>query len=157
MVSAVQIESLYIADLYRKDEDSRLKLERVENSKVWNDDGSLNYVDTAPQVLSMNDLEKSLKQTRTDIQAAIDTVRNETGSPELIYLLKTIAADLLQYVDKVKLMREKIIEINLDHEIPVHAICLRYGLPFMAAERVCAINSFMNPNFCSGVVRVYVR
>jgi prophage DNA circulation protein len=157
MVSAVQIESLYIADLYRKDEDSRLKLERVENSKVWNDDGSLNYVDTAPQVLSMNDLEKSLKQTRTDIQAAIDTVRNETGSPELIYLLKTIAADLLQYVDKVKLTREKIIEINLDHEIPVHAICLRYGLPFMAAERVCAINSFMNPNFCSGVVRVYVR
>lgn len=157
IVTAVQIESLYIADLYRTDEERRAKLERFEKSKIWNEDGSLNYVDSAPQVLSMNDLEKSLKQVRTDIQIAIDTIRGESGSPEQIYSLKTIAADLLQYVDNVKLTRDKIIEVNIDQEMPVHAICLRYGLPYMAAERVCAINSFINPNFCSGRVRVYVR
>ena len=59
-----------------------------------------------------------------------------------------LAENLLDHVNRIKLQREKIITIRVDNPLPVHMLCLQYGLSYMAAERVCAINDFWCPNFC---------
>jgi hypothetical protein len=94
---------------------------------------------------------------RQDIQVAIDQVRSELGTPSIIQSLENMAEILLNHVNQIKLQREKIITIRVDNPIPVHLLCLQYGLSYMAAERVCAINDFWCPNFCQGEVRMYVR
>jgi hypothetical protein len=157
LASIAQVESMFVADLYKKDEEKRNALSRIEGSKIWGADGTMNYVPNTPTVLTINDLESSVAYAREDIQTAIDALRVQFGSPEMVSALGVFAASLLKYVDTIKLNREKIITIELDNEIPVHLLCLRYGLPYMAAERLCAINSFWNPSFCSGMVRIYVR
>lgn len=156
-IAAVQLESLFVADLYNIDDENRVVLDRVENSTIWNRNGTMNGIGEIPKVLSINELESSLKMVREDIQSVIDTIRLESGSSELIAALKEIAASLLYHIDTIKLQREKIISIDLDITMPVHALCVRYGLPYLAAERFMAINNFWNPSFCSGKVNVYVR
>jgi hypothetical protein len=39
--------------------------------------------------------------------------------------------------------------------MPLHLVCLRYGLPYTAAERLLTINSIVNPNRVAGEVNVY--
>jgi len=155
LACAVQIQALYVADLYVADESNRTELAKTESSRIWNADGTMNYQTSLPQVLSVSDLELSLQYTCESIQASIDALRAAQASEVLVYTLKKMSANLENYIDRVKLQREKIIEVEIDTEMPVHAICLKYGLPYMAAERICSINKFWNPSFCSGKVRIY--
>jgi uncharacterized protein (UPF0261 family) len=42
--------------------------------------------------------------------------------------------------------------------MPLHLVCLRYGLPYTDAERLVKVNkNIQNPNFASGAVSVYAR
>lgn len=155
--TSVQVESMYLAQMFSEDEKQRAVLTRVESSTVWGADGKMKYSPKSPQVLTILDLEECLVMVRQDVQAAIDQIRSELGSPAMIQNLKKMAEILLNHVNQIKLQREKIITIRVDNPIPVHLLCLQYGLSYMAAERVCAINDFWCPNFCQGEVRMYVR
>jgi hypothetical protein len=155
--SICQVGAIVMAALFEKDDSNRNDLTRVENTKIWNDDGTMVFVPEIPTVLTVNELETSLALYRTQVQEAINEIRTEYGNPDLISSLKSIAISLQEHVDKIKIEREKVITIQIDNEIPVHLLCLKYGLSYMAAERVCAINTIWNPTFCSGPVAMYVR
>lgn len=156
LTSAALVESVALADLYKIDDENRTMLARVESMPVWAPDGTQVYSPAVPQVLSVNELEKSLQINRENVQSAIAAIRAEKGSAEIIAGLKTISAALVDYIDQIKLEREKIVKIYIDTVIPVHLLCLQYGLSYMSAERICALNNFWNPNFCYGDAQVYV-
>jgi hypothetical protein len=42
--------------------------------------------------------------------------------------------------------------------MPLHLVCLKYGLPYTDAERLLGVNrQIRNPNFADGEVLVYAR
>lgn len=153
---AAQIECMTIAKLYQADEENRSKLEKIENTTVWGEDGRLKYIPELPPVLTMDGLELSLTLVCEDIQAAINQIREGSGSIQTIFGLKKMSDALKEHVNEVKLKRERIVTIMVLDPVPVHLLCLQYGLPYMAAERICAINNFWCPNFISGEVKIYV-
>jgi hypothetical protein len=102
-------------------------------------------------VMNINELESTLAIVRTRLAAAVDVARD-------IESLKTMAAALLTQVNSVRLEREKMIAVVLDNPMPLHLVCLRYGLPYTDAERLVKVNkNIQNPNFASGAVSVYAR
>ncbi|KAF0145122.1 MAG: mu-like prophage DNA circulation protein [Nitrospirae bacterium] len=102
------------------------------------------------ELLTINEIEKSLAEARSYIQEAIDASRG-------IDSLKKMAAALLDHANNIKLEREKIIKVEEDVPIPLHLVCLKHGLPYNDAERILAINSIKNPNFVSGEISIYAR
>ncbi len=156
-VAIAQIEPLAVSSMLVTDENSREVLRKVENSKVWSSEGKMIYKPEIPNVLTVSQLEQTLVMVREDIQAAITALRVEFGSPALIQSLKSIAVLMSNYVNKIKLEREKIIDFEIDNPKPLHLICLQNNLPYMYAERICSINKIFNPTFCDGTVKVYAR
>ena len=103
------------------------------------------------QVMNINELESTLAIVRTRLEAAVEVARD-------IESLKTMAAALLTQVNSVRLEREKMIAVVLDNPMPLHLVCLRYGLPYTDAERLVKVNkNIQNPNFADGEVFVYAR
>jgi prophage DNA circulation protein len=68
-----------------------------------------------------------------------------------------MAENLLNHVNSVRLEREKMIAVTLDNPMPLHLVCLKYGLPYTDAERLLRINNIRQPNFTNGEVLVYAR
>ena len=64
-------------------------------------------------------------------------------------------AALLNQVNTVRLEREKMIAVTLDNPMPLHLVCLRYGLSYKDAQRLIAVNNIRHPNFTSGGINVY--
>jgi len=87
---------------------------------------------------------------RTRIEAAVEKAREMDS-------LKIMAAALLTHVNNVRLEREKMVAVILDNPMPLHLVCLKYGLPYTDAERLYKVNRLQNPNFTSGEVLVYAR
>lgn len=102
------------------------------------------------QVMNINELEATLAIVRTRIEAAVEKARE-------IDSLKTMAVALLNHVNSVRLEREKMAKVVLDNPMPLHLVCLKYGLPYQDAERLIRVNNIPAPNFTSGEVMVYVR
>jgi len=101
------------------------------------------------QVMNINELESTLAIVRTRIEDAVNNAR-EMGS------LKTMATALLTQVNSVRLERERMIDVVIDNILPLHLVCLKYGLPYTDAERILKANNIQNPNFVSGEIQVYV-
>jgi len=107
--------------------------------------------DTDYQVMNIRELETALAIVRRRIETAVEKAREMQS-------LKTMAESLLIHVNKVRLEREKMLEVVLDNPMPLHLVCLKYGLPYTDAERLLAVNrQIRNPNFTSGEVMVYAR
>jgi prophage DNA circulation protein len=153
--------ALQTAYLYKADETLRVAQKKNEGLRAF--DALGNY--TAPAAvasrvsstdaavapettMTVNELESSLAEVRGSIQEAIDLSRQNTS-------LKQQALQLQTHVNSIKLEREKIIQVLLDNPMPLHLVCLRYGLPYNAAERLLTINAIPNPNSTSGEVSVY--
>ena len=102
------------------------------------------------QAMNINELESTLAVVRTRIAAALAIARDMES-------LKTMSAALLTQVNSVRLEREKMIAVALDNPMPLHLVCLKYGLPYTDAERLLKVNSIRNPNFASGEIKVYAR
>jgi hypothetical protein len=100
--------------------------------------------------MNINELEATLAIVRTRIEAAVEKARE-------IDSLKTMAVALLNHVNSVRLEREKMAKVVLDNPMPLHLVCLKYGLPYQDAERLIRVNNIPAPNFTSGEVMVYVR
>jgi len=102
------------------------------------------------QVMNINELEATLAIVRTRLEAAVEKAREMDS-------LKTMAVALLNHVNNVRLEREKMQAVVLDNAMPLHLVCLKYGLPYQDAERLIRVNNIPNPNFTAGEVMVYVR
>ncbi len=142
--------ALTASTIYKSDEQSRQKLRRAEKIKSFDVLGNYLQPDSGEPVMNAIDLENSLATVRGMLQSAIDQDRTLDS-------LKAMARSLLEHVNTVKLEREKIVKVNLDNPLPLHLVCLKYGLPYNYAERIHSINRIKNPNFTSGEVSIYVR
>lgn len=149
-IAAAQRVALEIAYLYKEDEDRREKARRAENRRSFDSKGNYIKAEVAEPIMTINDIEKTLADVRGAIQSAVDSAREMDS-------LKLMARQLLFHVNTIKLEREKIVIVELNSEMPLHLVCLKYGLPYNYAERIHAINIAGNPNFLSGKVNIYAR
>jgi prophage DNA circulation protein len=162
-IAAASHTALQTAYLYKADETLRVAQKQREGQRAFDAEG--NYTApatvvgggnisggaaaTAPETaMTVGELESSLAAVRSGLQEAIDISRQNTS-------LKQQALQLQTHVNSIKLEREKIIRVLLDNPLPLHLVCLRYGLPYNAAERLLTINAIRNPNCASGEVSVY--
>ncbi|MRR15378.1 MAG: hypothetical protein EG826_02850 [Deltaproteobacteria bacterium] len=102
------------------------------------------------QMMTINELESTLAVVRTRLAAAVEIARD-------MDTLKIISAALLMQVNSVRLEREKMISVVLDNPLPLHLVCLKYGLPYTDAERLIRVNRISRPNYTDGEVAVYAR
>lgn len=164
----VAVEAAY---LYKTDEENRQVLKAAEAAKsfdaegnylnpsaiAWSSQSSANSASSQPvQVMTVGELEYSLGGVRSFIQSSIDLDR-ETPSAGGQQALKEMALTLLQHVKVIKLESEKIIAVQVNNQMPLHLVCLNYGLPYNYAERIWSINKIKNPNFVQGRVDIYAR
>ncbi|MDA8428942.1 MAG: DNA circularization N-terminal domain-containing protein [Geobacteraceae bacterium] len=140
-----------VAQYYAADEKQRQVLRRLEKQTTFDVQGRYLNPPIAEPVYTVNELEASLAESRDMIQEAI-----ASDGGRSIQSLKAIARVILDHVNNIKLEREKIITVRLDNPMPLHIICLRYGLDYHYAERLSAINSIPRPNFTDGAVRIYI-
>lgn len=102
------------------------------------------------QILTITEIEGALATVRSDLQESIDAAREMQS-------LKTLASTLTDYVITIKKSKPPLVTVRIDNAMPLHLICLKYGLAYNEADQLMAINRIRNPNFTSGEVQVYVR
>lgn len=100
------------------------------------------------QPMNILELESTLAIVRERIADAVEIAREMDQ-------LKTMAAELLKQVNSVRLEREKMMAVVLDNPMPLHLVCLRYGLTYQDAERLTRVNNIKHPNFTEGGINVY--
>jgi len=106
----------------------------------------INIVQFNP-IMTTNELNFLLSITRTYIQKALILDRSNQA-------LKDMAASLIN-ISSIDRMTIKSMTVN---SIPMHMLCLQLGLPYNAADRMLALNpQIKNPNFCEGVMNVFVK
>lgn len=130
----------------------KIRKEKIKkNEKKQNFDilGNFQKDDIEP-ILTIIEIEKSLYILRKNLQECINYNRNNNS-------LKKIARILLEYTNTIKLEREKIRQINIERQMPLHLICLQNNLPYSFAERILSINNITNPNFVYGDINIYAR
>lgn len=150
-IASAQRRALETAYIFRDDEDSRDVVKRLEVTPSFDALGNYVKPESTEKILTVNEIETILADVRTDIQEAVDLSRNMTS-------LKSTAADLLFHVNDIKLERDKIVTVETQNTLPLHLLCLKYGLPYNYADRVNSINRIKNPSFTpAGEVRIYVR
>ncbi|MDY6789671.1 MAG: hypothetical protein SWH54_00195, partial [Thermodesulfobacteriota bacterium] len=135
---------------FSTDEENRKVQKRNETQKTFDAVGNYIPVSGNDPVMNVREIEKTLYVAREMIAAAVELSRQNQS-------LKKTARLLLQHVNEIKLERERIVRIELDNEMPLHLVCLKYDLPYQAAERILAINNISNPNFVSGSIDIYAR
>lgn len=142
--------ALEAAGLYGTDALEREALKRAEGQAAFDLLGRYLGREVPGAVLSVRELEQTLALVRGGLQVWVDADR-EAAAP------KTLALLLADHVSRVKLEREKIATAVADAPLPLHALCLREGLPYTYAPRVLALNRVRHPSFVAGEVSVYAR
>jgi hypothetical protein len=155
-VAAANIAALVAGEIFAADESRKAVLRRIEDAPQWRPDGTRADTPPAPRVLTAGELDESLGRIREMIFDGAAAAR-ALGCAPAVPVLARQAAELARYVNAVKLERDRMISVEAEDATPLHLICLRHGLPYSYADRICTINSFRNPTFCVGQVRVYER
>jgi len=68
-----------------------------------------------------------------------------------------MAAALTDHVIAIKKSRPALVAVQIDTPMPLHLICLKYGLSYNDAEQLLAINRIRHPSFVTGEVLVHAR
>jgi len=105
---------------------------------------------TPERVMTVNEMEQTLATVRTRLQAAVDLSRDMPG-------LKKMAETLTDHVRQMKLERPKVVTVAVDNCLPLHLICLKYGLTTADTEQLLGVNTIRHPSFITGEVNVYAR
>jgi prophage DNA circulation protein len=166
MVAAAYL-CLELAAIYQADDAAWKAQKRKERVSAWDWQGSYTPQESV-SLMTVNDLEQTLQTAREAVQDAIDFARSNDVTPSkgsyseidlssALSGLKSAALKLLQHVNTVKLEREKLVTVELDGAIPLHLVCLKYGLPYNTADRIHAVNQVRNPNRVRGEVAIYAR
>ena len=140
-----------VARYYSDDEKQRQILRRLEKQTSFDTLGRYLNPPAADPVYTVGELEISVSSSRAMLQQAIDCAGGR-GLPSL----KGLARILLDHVSIIKLEREKIVTVLLDNPMPLHIVCLRYGLDYHYAARIAAINAIPRPNFAAGSLQIYL-
>ena len=149
-VASAQRRALETAYIFREDEDKRQITKRLESTPSFDALGNYVKPESAGQILTVDEIEMILGDTRSDLQTGIDLSRNMQS-------LKSTAADLLFHVNDIKLERDKIVTVETENTLPLHLLCLKYNLPYNYANRINSINRIKNPSFTpAGEVKIYV-
>jgi prophage DNA circulation protein len=150
-IASAQRLALETAYIYQNDETKRQKVRKLEKVKSFDTLGNYVKPESVEPIMPINEIESILADVRKEIQVAVDKSRKMES-------LKDMALTLLTHVNNIKLEREKIVSVELDNEMPLHLVCLKYGLPYNYAERILSINHIKNPNFTPpGEVKIYAR
>jgi hypothetical protein len=150
VIACAQRLALEAAYCYAADENERRLARRSEGLASFDVLGRyLNPPKGAPY-MNARQLEDSLAMVRTRLQGAVGLSRS-------LESLKAAALDLLTHVSTVKLERERIVQVQIDTPLPLHLVCLKYGLPYSYAERVASLNpQLANPNQVYGALQIYL-
>lgn len=137
-----------LSQIFSDDEPVRLSQMQAEYVQVFDDNGRM-----------IRDTDVDLPLNVRQIESGLDTVRRvaemAVAADRGIESVKLISDALLDHVVRVKLEVEKIITIDVENEVPMHLVCLEYGLPYRAAERILRINRVQHPNFVRGGMDIY--
>jgi prophage DNA circulation protein len=107
-------------------------------------------IEPAEAVLTVSEIEVALAIAREVLQGAVELDRTMQST-------KDLAAILTDHVVEIKKERPAIMQVSLDNALPLHLVCLKYGLSYQDAELLMGINRIRRPNFVTGKVNVYVR
>jgi prophage DNA circulation protein len=151
LIAGAQRLGIELAYCLDEDETARRAVKKQAESRSFDALGNYTEPDEADSVMTLNELENSLALVRTIIDDAVSQERTMQS-------LKTTAELLQRHAIETLIERDKIVDIELDIEMPLHLVCLRYGLPYKYADRIKAINSIKNPSFTSpGEIKIYAR
>jgi prophage DNA circulation protein len=149
-ITAATVGALHLGYMFAADEEDRRALKRLEGVRSFDAAGRYLAPPAAPEILTVTQIERALATSREMLQDAVDRAQNMPS-------LKAQALNLLDHVERIKLERENIKTIRVDHPTPLHLVCHQNGLPSSAAARVLAINpQIINPNFVQGEIKIYV-
>lgn len=149
--ACAQSLALYAAERYTEDADLGASVRQAETAAAFDVAGNWLNPPQTPVVMTIDQLEQSLATVRSLLQTAVTGTRD-------IPSLKTMALDLLQHVDSVRLTREKILTVTVDTEMPLLLLLHNNGLPYTYSQRIMSINpAIENPMFVIGEVRLYAN
>jgi prophage DNA circulation protein len=134
----------------KTDEQRRQQLRRSEQTRSFDMQGRYVAPPYIDPVMTVDQLEMSLATLNAMIQAAIDADRSQES-------LKQLARQQLEYINTIKLEREKIRQVTVINSQPLHLVCMANGLPYTYATRIQSINQIPQPNFTQGEISIYGR
>ena len=140
--------SAAVGGIFGEDEVLRNQRLAAEGVQGFDDVGNFLEGDAVGYPMNVREIESSLAKVRQVADAATAANR-EVGA------VKLLSDRLLKHVVQVKLAREKVINVEVENEMPLHLVCLKYGLPYKAAERIMLINRIAHPNFTQGRIDIY--
>ncbi len=150
-VSGAQWMAVELATVLADDAEVASELEAANSQPSFSATGELLKADPSPDLpLTVNEIETSLAIVNTSLAAALHVAREMTS-------LSSMARTLIEHVSDVKVNRDKVKAVEITSAMPLHLVCLKYGLPYNDAERLLALNRIRHPNFVSGEVLVYER
>jgi prophage DNA circulation protein len=137
-----------VGRMYGDDEMARARVKSLEPVATFDVLGNRLRRAVPPEVMTANELERSLFAARELMQAAIDADRTNPAP-------KRMAAVLLRHVAAVIRERERVVTKDVSR-VPLHVLCRSRGLSYTAADRLLRMNpSIRNPTFAEGEVQVY--
>ena len=169
-MQAASASALELASIYTTDQANWTTAQQNQLENAFDILGNYVYPDVAgAQLMTQVDLQQTLSDVRTIIQTAIDFARandvppscaasSAEGAGSSLDSLKQSALALQVQVESEILQREALIEVTLPNPVPLHLVCLMYGLPYNTAEQLWAVNrknGLCNPNVASGPIWVY--
>ena len=146
-IAGAQRLALEAAYSYGDDQNRRLSL--TAQPPAFDAMGRYTAPAEVTPVANAQELESSLSDVRGMIAAVVSDFRT-------MQALKDMARQLLEHVYTDKLTSERIITIQVDTPMPLHIVCLRYGLSYTEAQRIIDINRIPWPSAVKGGVKIYV-
>jgi prophage DNA circulation protein len=149
-ISSAQRSAHLAATIFKADKEVSDRQKRAQATASFSPLGRRLSPQETDQILTVNEMERILAAVRTQLQEAINLSRNMPS-------LRKIAEALTDHVRQMKLERPKVIAVEVDNSLPLHLVCLKYGMTTADAEQLMTINTIRHPNYVTGEVNVYAR
>lgn len=134
----------------QKDNDRSEVAKQQESTTAFDVKGNRVSTITIEPTMTVQELESLLYVARDYVQIAI---LNDRSNQQLPVMTKS----LVSFVNNVKLQKRRQITTTVN-SIPLHLLCMQFGLPYNMAERVYKLNpQIKNPTFCEGPIRIYAN
>jgi hypothetical protein len=151
IMSATRI-SVEAAEAYYQDDTNREKFKNLETQNTFDYNGKYIGGEEIPELMTLFELENTLGNVRQFIDDAVQIDRLSTAN------MREQAVELQNFVDEIKLEREKIIQVEQPVETSIFTITNEYNGNYQIAERDLKLNpEIQNPNFVSGTINILVE
>jgi len=137
------------AGFYSDGETAAGATKQAEGTAGFDYQGNKNDQDVY-ELMDSRQIELILALANEAIQRALQADRGNIA-------LKRLAAALGAAALELKQTASNVITVRIENTTPLHLICLRYNLPYSAAERLLKLNpGIKDPNRVKGEVLIYV-